>query len=227
MIASDVINRVRILLNDDGTRWPNSELFYWISDAQRLIGLVRPDAISTLATVSLSVGSKQVLPSGASRLLDILHNVDPNDGTPRRSIKITDRDQLESQDPNWQLAKRKPEVRQYVYDPRTPTYYFVTPPNDGAGWIELVTQQTPTDITDVSDSLILQTIYLETVVNYVMYRCYSKDNEFASNSAEANSYLQLVLSTLGLKTIKDVAASPAFNAKAGQPDAKAVQAGGV
>lgn len=227
MLASDVINRVRILLNDDGTRWPNSELFYWISDAQRLIGLVRPDAVSQLSTVSLSAGTKQTLPFGASRLLDILHNVDPADGTPRRTVKITDRDQLETQDPNWQLRTKKAEVRQYLYDPRTPTTYFVTPPNDGTGWVELVVQQTPTNITATTDALVLQDIYLETVVNYVMYRCYSKDNEFAANSAEANNYLQLVLSVLGLKTIKDVAASPAFNAKAGQPDGKAVQAGGV
>jgi len=75
--------------------------------------------------------------------------------------------------------------------------------------------------------LSLTNIYFEIVVNYVMYRAYSKDNEYSANSAAANNYLQLVLSTLGLKTVKDVAASPAFNAKAGQPDIKAVQAGGV
>lgn len=227
MKASDVINRVRILLNDDGTRWPNSELFYWISDAQRLIGLVRPDAVSVIATVSLAAGSKQAIPSGTTRLLDILHNVDSSNGTPLRSIKLTDRDQLETQDPNWQTKTKKKEVRQYIYDPRTPTTYFVTPPNDGTGRIELVAQSAPVEITADTDNLVLQDIYLETAVNYVMYRAYSKDNEFSANSAAANSYLQLVLSVLGLKTLKDVASSPAMNAKAGQPDVKAIQAGGI
>jgi hypothetical protein len=227
MKASDVINRVRVLLNDDGTRWPNSELFYWISDAQRLIGLVRPDAVSALATVSLSAGSKQVIPSGMTRLLDVLHNVNSLDGTPTRSIKITDRDQLETQDPNWQTKTKKKEVRQYIFDPRTPTTYFVTPPNDGTGWVELLCQAAPVEVTDTTTDLVLQDIYLETAVNYVMYRAYSKDNEFSANSAAANNYLQLVLSVLGLKTLKDVAASPAMNVKAGQPDIKAIQAGGI
>lgn len=227
MKASDVINRVRILLNDDGTRWPNSELFYWISDAQRLIGLVRPDAVSLLSTVQLSAGTKQQLPYGSTRLLDVLHNVNSLDGTPTRSIKLTDRDQLETQDPNWQTKTKQKEVRQYIYDPRTPTIYFVTPPNNGQGWVEIVTQAAPSNITATTDDLTLLDIYLETVVNYVMYRAYSKDNEFAANSAAANNYMQMVLSVLGLKTMKDVASSPAMNVKAGQPDVKAIQAGGV
>lgn len=227
MKASDVINRVRILLNDDGTRWPNSELFYWISDAQRLICLVRPDSTSASEVVTLVAGSKQSIPAASFRLLDVLHNVAANGTTIGRAIKITDKDQLETQDPYWQTKPQKGEVRQYLYDPRTPTIYYVTPPALANTKVEIVTQKSPTEITATGDDLGLQDVYFETVVNYVMYRAYSKDNEFAANSAEANSYLQLVLSVLGLKTMKDVAASPAFNAKAGQPDVRAVQAGGV
>ena len=227
MKASDVINRVRILLNDDGTRWANSELFYWISDAQRLISLVRPDSTSASEVVSLSAGTKQSIPTTSARLLDVMHNIGADGTTIGRSIKLTDRDQLETQDQSWQTKTQKSEVRQYIYDPRTPSIFYVTPPIKSGTKIEIVTQKHPVDITATTDDLSLTNIYFEIVVNYVMYRAYSKDNEYSANSAAANNYLQLVLSTLGLKTVKDVAASPAFNAKAGQPDIKAVQAGGV
>lgn len=227
MKASDVINRVRVLLNDDGTRWPNTELFYWISDAQRLITLVRPDATSAAEVVSLVAGTKQSIPATSFRLLDILHNIGADGTTIGRSIKLTDRDQLETQDPYWQTKTQKSEVRQYIYDPRVPATFYVTPPVKVNTKVEIVTQKAPTDIATTNDNLALMDIYFETVVNYVMYRAYSKDNEYAANSANANNYLQLVLTTLGLKTMKDVAASPALNTKAGQPDVKAIQSGGV
>jgi hypothetical protein len=227
MKASDVLNRVRVLLNDDGTRWPNSELFYWISDAQRLISLVRPDSTSASEVVSLVAGSKQSIPATSSRLLDVMHNIGSDGTTVGRAIKLTDRDQLQTQDPYWQTKPQKSEVREYVYDPRTPSVFYVTPPAKVSTKIEIVTQKNPTDITATTDNLSLADVYFECVVNYVMYRAYSKDNEFAANSSAANNYLQLVLSVLGLKTVKDVGASPAFNTRAGQPDMKAVQAGGV
>ena len=227
MKASDVINRVRVLLNDDGTRWPDSELFYWISDAQRLVGLVRPDSTSASEVVSLVAGTKQTIPSTSFRLLDVMHNIGSDGSTIGRAIKLTDRDQLETQNPYWQTVAQKDEVRQYMYDPRTPSIYYVTPPAKASTKIEIVTQKSPSNITASTDNLALIDAYFEVVVNYVMYRAYSKDNEYAANSANANNYLQLVLSTLGLKTLKDVAASPALNTKAGQPDVRAVQAGGV
>jgi hypothetical protein len=227
MKASDVINRVRVLLNDDGTRWPNSELFYWISDAQRLITLVRPDATSASEVVSLVAGSKQSIPATSFRLLDVMHNIGSDGSTIGRSIKLTDRDQLETQDPYWQTKTKKSEVRQYIYDPRTPSIFYVTPPAVVNTKIEIVTQKAPTDIVATTDNLALLDSYFETVVNYVMYRAYSKDNEYAANSANANNYLQLVMTTLGLKTAKDVASSPALNTKAGQPDVRAIQSGGL
>jgi hypothetical protein len=227
MKASDVINRVRILLNDDGTRWPNSELFYWISDAQRLIGIVRPDSTSANEVVTLAAGTRQSIPSSSYRLLDVLHNIGSDGVTIGRAIKLTDRDQLETQDPYWHTKPQKAEIRQYIYDPRVPASFFVTPPAKVNTKIEIVTQKATADITALNDNLSLMDIYFEVVVNYVMYRAYSKDNEYSANSANANNYLQLVMTTLGLKTMKDVAASPALNTKAGQPDVRAIQAGGV
>jgi len=47
MLASDVINRARVILRDENTpyRWSDVSLLLWLNDGQREIVLERPDAL--------------------------------------------------------------------------------------------------------------------------------------------------------------------------------------
>ena len=48
MIGQDPVDRARIILLDpNGTRWPDPEMIIWVSDGQREIGRRRPDALYT------------------------------------------------------------------------------------------------------------------------------------------------------------------------------------
>ena len=69
MIASDITSRARILLNDvDATRWIDAELFKWISDAQKLVAMMRPDASVATFVMTLIAGTRQTIPSTGFRL---------------------------------------------------------------------------------------------------------------------------------------------------------------
>jgi hypothetical protein len=236
MIASDITSRARILLNDiDATRWIDSELFKWINDAQRLVSMMRPDASIATFVMTLIAGTRQTIPSGGFRLLDIIRNVTTVTGTtpldqvvtvPGRSVRIVDREVLDTQDPFWHTATGSAEIKHFIYDNRSPTLFYVYPPATTSAKLEVVYSVAPTDVTAAGNTLSISDIYLDIILNYVLYRAYSKDAEYASNAQLANSYLSIVNTMLGIKTQKDVAYSPDLNSKGSSP-APGLTSGGV
>ena len=236
MIASDITSRARLLLNDiDATRWVDSELFKWINDAQKLVAMVRPDASVATFVMTLIAGTRQTIPSGGFRLLDIVRNVVAVTGntpstqvvtTPGRSVRIVDREVLDTQDPYWHTATGSAEIKHFIYDNRSPTLFYVYPPATTSAKLEVVYSVAPADVAAAGDTLSISDIYQDVVLNYVLYRAYSKDAEYASNAALAGGYLNVVNQMLGIKTQKDVAYSPDLNSKGSSP-APGLTAGGV
>lgn len=236
MIVSNILDRVRTLLNDqDGTRWLDSELVSWVNDAQKLIALVRPDASVSNSTITLVGGTKQAVPSGGFRLLDVIRNIASDGVTGGRAIRVVDREVLDSQDPFWHTTTQTGTIKHFIYDNRNPLTFYVYPPAVSGTKIEVMYSVAPTEIvynannpsSTLATALTVADIYLESVVNYVMYRAYSKDAEFSQNPQLAAGYLQTVYSMLGIKTQKDVAFSPDLNSKGSMPSVAAIQAGGV
>lgn len=236
MKVSDIIDRARILLNDqDGTRWLDGELVSWINDAQKLIALTRPDASVSTGPVTLSAGTKQSIPNGGFRLLDVIRNLGADGVTGGRAIRIVDREVMDSQDPFWHSSMASGVIKHFIYDNRNPMVYYVYPPAQAGTKIEIMYSVAPAEIVynvatpsvALNTVLTVSSIYLESVLNYLMYRAYSKDAEFSQNPQLAAGYLQTVYSMLGIKTQKDVAFSPDLNSKGSMPNAAAIQAGGV
>ena len=228
MKLSDISTRVRILLNDqDETRWTPTEITSWTNDAQKLVALMRPDASVSNSVVTLVAGTKQSVPADGFRLLDVIRNMGSDGTTAGRSVRIVDREVLDSQDPMWHTTTPAATVKHFIYDNRNPLTFYVYPPAQAGVKLEVMYSKSPTEVTNPNDVLPISDLYLDTIVNYVMYRAYSKDAEFSSNAQLASGYLQVVYSMLGIKTQKDVAFSPDMNSKGAMPNAAAIQAGGV
>lgn len=229
MLASEIIDRARIVLNDlDGVRWLDSELLKWINDGQRLIALVRPDASMANTSITLAAGTKQALPADGLRLLDIVRNLNA-DGSGGRSVRMIDRDILDTQNFNWHSEAGQAVVKNFVYDNRDPKTFYVYPPALNTSRLEIVYSKNPTDATTAGSTLAVADIYCDPLLNYVLFRAYSKDAEFAQNAALSAGYLQTMQGLLGIKTSKDAAFSPDLNSKGKTtaPSAAAIQMGGV
>lgn len=229
MLASEIIDRARVVLNDaDGVRWLDSEFFKWINDAQRVIALVRPDSVVSNTTLTLVVGTKQALPTEALRLLDVVRNITPSN-TGGRAVRHVDRDVLDTQNPEWHGETSTQTIKNYVYDNRDPKNFYVYPPALSTSKLEVIYSKNPTDVTTLSNALAVADIYADPLLNYVLYRAYSKDAEFAQNAALAASYLGTFNSMLGIKTSKDAAYSPELHSKGRttSPNAAALQMGSV
>lgn len=229
MLASDIINRARIVLNDaDGIRWLDNELLGWINDGQRVIALVRPDSCVANSVVTLTAGTKQSLPADGLRLLDVVRNIKA-DGTGDRTVRHVDRDVLDTQNVNWHSETGTSLVKNYIYDNRDPKTFYVYPPALSTSKLELVYSKNPTDVTALSSTVAVADIYADPLLNYVLHRAYSKDAEFAQNFQLSSTYLTIFQSMLGIKTQKDAAFSPDLNSrgKTTSPSPAALQLGGV
>lgn len=227
MLASEIISRAQTLLQDAaGTRWTSSELLKWISDGQRVVALVRPDSCATHLALVLAAGTRQVLPAGGLRLLDVVRNLSES-GVIGRSVRMVDRETLDAQDPNWHKAVSTGSIYNFAYDDRDPLNFYVYPPALPGKKLEIIYVKSPDDVINTTDPISLSDIYAEPLLNYVMFRAYSKDAEYGANAQLATGYYQVFSSLLGIKTSKDFAFSPDANKPGGTPSPIAVKAGGV
>ena len=231
MLASDIINRARVVLNDgDSVRWLDPEMMQWLTDGQRTIVLVRPDASVSNEVLTLVAGTQQAIPpTYGYRLLDVVRNVSSS-GPPvvgGRSIRYIDREVMDSQNTAWHSGTPSSTVTNFIFDNRDPKHFYVFPPATAGAKIEIIISRSPTDVTTTGQTLDLSDIYADPLLNYVLFRAYSKDAEFAQNAQLASSYLQVFMSMLGVKSKKDAAYSPDLNSKGALPNATALQMEGV
>ena len=74
--AQHILSRVRNILQDNtGVRWTDGEMFDYLSDAQREIANLRPDATATHANVQLATGTEQTIPTDGLRLIKVVRNM--------------------------------------------------------------------------------------------------------------------------------------------------------
>ena len=211
-----VIDRVQAILQDTtGIRWPvTTELVLFINDAQREIALLKPDASAVNETVTLATGTKQSIPAAGNRLLRVVRNMSAaSGGTGARSIRLVSRDILDSQTPSWHDptitgdAAHTNVVKHYVYDEQNPRNYYVYPGVSGNAYIEIVYSANPAAVTQ-SGNLSIPDIFANAVVDYTLFRAYTKDAEYASNSQRAATHYNLFINSVTGKGQIDAITTP-------------------
>jgi len=206
--AQRIIDRANLILQDiDNTRWSQSELLGWLNEAQLMIINLQPSAHSEYRELTLVAGTKQSLPEDNIRLLDIVRNLD---GIYNSSIRVVSRLDLDTQVPFWHTHKPSHIVQHYMYDITEPDVFYVYPPipeevldQNGdplphtVGKIDSLLAVVPPDMEDVQGTITLKDIYVPALVDYVVYRAYSKDAESSANQNLKQMYYEQFLSALG------------------------------
>tara|TARA_R100001082_G_scaffold72234_1_gene41334 strand:+ start:444 stop:1166 length:723 start_codon:yes stop_codon:yes gene_type:complete len=204
--GANILLRVKDTLQDTtSVRWTEAELLRYINDAQREIVNLRPDSSADHANVQLATGTEQAIPDVGLRLIKVVRNMSAAGGsaTGKRAIRIVDREILDSQEPNWHDptvsgdAAHATTVKHYVFDEDDPRKYYVYPGVAGNAYVEIVFSRTPTDLANTSATLYIDDIYANAVIDFVLYRAYMKDAEFAGNAQRAQNHFQLFMSSVG------------------------------
>jgi hypothetical protein len=185
--------QVAFILSDPGNlRWTPPEIDEWIDNAQAEIIAAQPELTARKLSVALPAGVHQSIPEAALQLLDILEN---ETGEP---VQMVSRELMDAQNPDWRKTRPANVIRHAMTDPLSPRDYMVWPPSDGTARLVLVCAVLPD-----SGTLILDAIWTPAVLNYVLFRAWSKDAEFAGNANVAAAYYQAFLSQVaGEKQVK-------------------------
>lgn len=187
--AKDILtSAARVLQDPEFVRWTKPEMLVWLSEAQ--IAVVRvPGTYTKTEVVRLKTGDRQQLPPRAWQLVSVSHNVD-EDGTPLGVVRLTTRSLLDSYEPDWHSMTPRQLVENYVCDDRSPREFWVYPPNDGEGRVEISYMAIPEKITSETDEIELDETFDPALLSYVLYRAFSKDSDYAAGLQMATSYFQ-------------------------------------
>ena len=206
LTGANIINRVQDTLQDTtSVRWPEAELLRYINDAQREIINFRPESSSTHQNVQLATGTEQTLPSGGLRLIKVVRGMSATaaNATGKRAIRIVDVDILNTQEPDWHNPSVSGDAahgtipKHYIFDEDDPRKYYVYPGVAGTAFIEIVFSASPSDLANSSATISVDDIFGNAIIDFVLYRCYMKDAEYAGNAQRAQSHYALWGASVG------------------------------
>jgi hypothetical protein len=139
-------------------------------------------------------------------LIKVVRNMSAtgSSSTGKKAIRLVDEDILNSIEPNWHDptvtgdAAHGSVIKHYIYDPDDPRRFYVYPgvKSGSNAYVELVTARNPTDLSSTSSTIYIDDVYGNALVDYVLYRCYMKDAEFAGNAQRAGSHYQLFMASV-------------------------------
>lgn len=208
ILASTILSRAGTIIQDEtNARWPQAELLKWLNDGQREIVLLKPDSYAQNESVALVAGTKQSIPATGIALIDVVRNMGTGGSTPGRAIRLIQRKILDEQLPDWHTETAAAIIKHFTFDDRDPKRYYVYPPSDGTTKIEVVYSSAPADVT-VSDPITLDDIYSNALLDYVLYRAYQKDADYAANDARVAAAYQAFQNSLGLRDQREKVDDP-------------------
>lgn len=194
-IALDIMERAAKTLQDpEYVRWTKPEMLEWLSEAQVAIART-PGAYSKVKIIPLVEGTKQSIPEDGWSLLTVTRNFDLED-VPLTPVRLVTRSLLDAVVPTWHLERPEQLVENYIYDDRFPKQFFVYPPNDGSGQVEVIYMGIPVPLTDEKQKLELDDTFVPALVSYVLFRAFSKESDYSSGAQSAAQYFQAYSSEL-------------------------------
>jgi hypothetical protein len=242
ILVKDAIWRVSGLLQDVSpqfTRWPETEIVNWLNDAQLAVTKFLPSATSRIDAVQLTAGTRQSIENIAfakckpgdgstpaanilgTLFMDFIRNMGSDGATPGKAARLVDREVMDSQNPDWHTVTGA-VVTQFMFDPRTPRYFYVSPGVAGTMWAEIAYNAQPIAIPNTGSAgselykvdggsttkISVSDEFLDDLVNYVCARAFMKNASFAGNGPNAQAYTALFTSSINAKVTAATGVNP-------------------
>lgn len=183
--VQSVLARAGQLLLDLGfDRWTTDELLLWLNDGQReLVAKVKKDAKVRTYTHTLAPGAKQDNPADCVEILDMRQNDGGNVITP------CDRTALDRFAPDWMVKPTDSKVKHWMDDQQPNTFYVYPAQNATPATVVMTYSAVPNQV-GLTDNIDVREIYADNLLNFILYRAFSKDAEFGGDAARAVAYYQ-------------------------------------
>lgn len=209
ILASAIIAKASLQLFDpSNVRWTQPELLGWLNSGQRAITAIKPSAYTKVASVKLVAGTRQTIPSDGWLLLGLYRNMGTNGATPGAAVRITTREVMDALNLNWHTDTPASAVSDYMFNLNDQDAFYVYPPNDGTGYVELNYAAVPPDLGAVSDPIEISDVYEPVLLDYILFRANAKDGTYPPGLQLASTYLQAFLSAVGAKDTAELQSNP-------------------
>jgi hypothetical protein len=215
----DLISRAGTILQDTtNIRWPAPELQGWLNDSYREITNLRPDSNTQTGEFVCVAGARQVVTAtfaSAIRLIDVVRNVAATSA--KGAVRLVNRQMLDDQRRNWYAETGTVDIQHFMFDARLPKEFLVYPPATVNARLEIVYSSVPLAHTLTEAQLInpataevirIDDSYANAMLDYMLYRAYSKDAEYAANAQRAVAHFQAFQNALGVKSQTEAVSQP-------------------
>lgn len=193
MKVSQLIERAsRDLVDLRFVRWSKAELIDFLNDGIAAVLIRRPDLARVTATVEEHTGNRVTLPNDAYCLLSVNFINDI-------ATQFVDIHKLNQLYPRWRVTQGDP-VCWTKNDGDNVSYWLYPSPTTP---VTIEHEYSRVTRVDENSDFPLPSIYEGLVLDFIMYRAYSKDSENASEANKAQLHFQAFGVALGDKTQTD------------------------
>ena len=195
MTPASVISDVRRLIQDtrEPVRYSDTELLGYVNQTLKRMAMLRPDLFIVTGTITVVPNqNRQLIPSNASRLVEIFSNVNGN------AIEEVNRDVFDRAYPNWPLDPPGSPTK-YIRHTRNPKAFFLYPAPQASFQLMADYVVSPPNYT------LLQTIqnpsaeYYPVIVDGTVFLAESTDNEHVS-TGRAKLFFDAFVQGLGVSS---------------------------
>lgn len=193
--VQSLLDKAGTIINDrTNIRWDATELLGWLNESYQQIVLLRPDANAVTAMLALTDNTPlQTIPTDGVALLSITRN--QAGGVVMRADKKI----LDEQFPNWYATAPAANILHYIHDKAVPRQFYVYP-QPLTATVEVIYSAVPNAHTVTTDTLKLDDRYAPAILDYIIYRSYQKDADYAENAQRSAAAYQTFLNSLGVKS---------------------------
>lgn len=201
----DLLATVSRELTDEGPlrRWTQDDLVKYYNSAVAALATYRPDIFATTKTVTCVAGTRQALPVGARRLIEVERN------TMGRKLRYCERGVLDDMDPDWMRSTGSTEAEAYSYDETNPSVFWIYPGVAANTQVDVVASVMPEQVSvdQISQPLPFDQAFHTPCMDWIIYRAYMRDADDTANSMRGQMHLQAFAQYLGIKIESDKALS--------------------
>lgn len=197
-----LIDAVAVQLYDESnTNWSEPELLTWLTEALGALAAVRPDLFTQTEVVPLAAGARQDTPATSVRVARVLGTRETETGA-TRAVTRFDLRSMGAARPGWE-SDPAGRARQYALAPDADVFYLYPPQPDPPhfGVVEHIVIDDvpePADAGYDTHEIDLDQRFRRALVDYVLYRTYSKDADVGGQSERATMHYKAFVDGTGV-----------------------------
>lgn len=215
VLTQTVLDSITDITKDvDHERWSLREISRWLNQAASQISTIHPRAASQYLTLTLAAGSRQDLRTIDAtrswvRLHELVCNVSGSDPT-GDTIRQVSRPVRDYAFKTWRATSNASAVKEYSMDEREPFTFDVYPPVSAGTKVLALASIRPaafcvlngggTALNDANEVIPLADGFEVPLIDYALFRMFSKDANDQSYASRAALHLQAFQLAMGVET---------------------------